>query len=43
MITVATPVDYIKIEAYTIDQAYGPESFWKIFTGPPATVSAQTW
>lgn len=43
IISVPHVVEVIDIETYTIDQAYGPNSFWHIFTGPPQGVSAETW
>jgi hypothetical protein len=43
VISVPHVVEVIDIETYTIDQAYGPNSFWHIFTGPPQGVSAETW
>jgi hypothetical protein len=33
----------IRIETYTIDEAYGQNSYWKIFTGPPVGVSTEAW
>jgi hypothetical protein len=35
--------DPVKIEAYTLDEAYGPNSYWKIFTGPPQGIDVGTW
>lgn len=43
MITIETERERIKIESYTIDEAYGPNSFWNIFNGPPAGITTQTW
>jgi hypothetical protein len=43
VINIETEVDRVKIESYTIDEAYGPNSFWKIFSGPSGTTSVQEW